>query len=411
MNPPRCPTPRGRGAGDAPWGPGPWGPGPWGRRPWGPPPWWPHGEPWPPRGRTATEAWRRMRGRFFRRAVLFIVAVVVFTSVVSVIVRWILRGVVPAGGPAGPYGPGPGWGVIAQPVLTAVIVVALLVIFAGPRGYRRMAGPVEDVMAALGRAAAGDLSARVPERGSPEEQTLARAFNIMADRLQREDDRRRALLTDISHELRTPLAVLQGTLEGMLDGIYPRDAEHLALGLEETQTLGRLVEDLRTLATAESARLRLTKAPVDLTVLAQDAVAAFQDQAASAGVTVAQVPDAGPAPVVEADAERLRQVLNNLISNALRYTPRGGTVRVRSYALDAGHAGLAVEDTGTGIAAEDLPHVFDRFYKSKDSRGSGLGLAIAKSLVEAHGGEISAASPSAGRGTSMRIVLPRRDAG
>jgi signal transduction histidine kinase len=300
--------------------------------------------------------------------------------------------------------------VIAHPVLTAGIVVVLVMLLAGPRTYRRMAGPVEDVMAALGRAADGDFSARVPERGSPEGRTLARAFNAMAERLQREDERRRALLTDISHELRTPLAVLQGTLEGMLDGVYARDTEHLALGLEETQTLARLVDDLRTLATAESAGLRLTKAPVDLGVLAKDALAAFRDQAASAGVALAFEPADEAGPVVEADAERLRQVLNNLMSNALRYTPRGGTVRVRCYGVDANRAGLAVEDTGTGIAAGDLPHVFDRFYKTTESRGSGLGLAIAKSLVEAHGGEISAASEP-GRGTSMRIVLPRRDPG
>jgi two-component system, OmpR family, sensor histidine kinase BaeS len=352
-----------------------------------------------------------MRARFFRRAMLFFVAVVVFTSVVSALVRWSLRGVLPGGGPAGPHGPGPGWAAIVHPVLTAAVVVALVLIVAGPRAYRRMARPVEDVMAALGRAGDGDFSARVPERGSPEGQTLARAFNAMAERLQRDDERRRALLTDISHELRTPLAVLQGTLEGMLDGIYPRDTEHLSLGLEETQTLARLVEDLRTLATAESAGLRLAKAPVDLSVLAADAVAAFQNQAASAGVTLASAPDAGPAPVVEADAERLRQVLNNLISNALRYTPRGGSVRVRSYEVDAERAGMAVDDTGAGISPDDLPHIFDRFYKSKDSRGSGLGLAIAKSLVEAHGGEISAVSSEAGGGTSMRIVLPRREPG
>ena len=387
----------------------PGGGGPWGGRPWGQPPWWPEGEPWPPRGRTATEAWRRMRGRFFRRAMLFFVAVALFASIVSAIVQWSMRAVLPAGG-AGLHGVGHGWAVIAHPVLTAGIVVVLVMLLAGPRTYRRMAGPVEDVMAALGRAADGDFSARVPERGSPEGRTLARAFNAMAERLQREDERRRALLTDISHELRTPLAVLQGTLEGMLDGVYARDTEHLALGLEETQTLARLVDDLRTLATAESAGLRLTKAPVDLGVLAKDALAAFRDQAASAGVALAFEPADEAGPVVEADAERLRQVLNNLMSNALRYTPCAGTVRVRCYSVDANRAGLAVEDTGTGIAAGDLPHVFDRFYKTTESRGSGLGLAIAKSLVEAHGGEISAASEP-GRGTSMRIVLPRRDPG
>ena len=372
------------------------------------PPWWPDEEPWPPRGRPATEAWRRMRGRFLRRAVVFFAAVVVFTSLVSSLVQWGMRGVMHmAGAPPGAAVP-PGWGAL-HPLLVVLVVLVLAITLGGPGAFRRMAGPVEDVLAALGRAADGDLSARVPERGSPEGRTLARSFNTMAERLQREDERRRNLFTDISHELRTPLAVLQGTLEGMLDGIYPRDNEHLALGLEETQTLARLIEDLRTLATAESAGLSLTTASVDLAELARDAVAAFNDQAASAGVTLIVAGEPDPPPVVEVDAERIRQVLNNLIGNALRYTPRGGTVRLRCYPAGAGRVGLAVEDTGTGISADDLPHIFDRFYKSKESRGTGLGLAIAKSLVEAHGGEIAAESEP-GRGTSIRIVLPRRDA-
>lgn len=364
----------------------------------GRPPWWPEDEPWPPRGRPATEAWRRMRARFLRRAAVFIAAIVVFTTVLSSLVQWAMRAVLHVG-PGGP----PGWAFL-HPLLIALVVV-LVITFGGPRAVRRMAGPVEDVLAALGRAADGDFAARVPEQGPPEARTLARSFNTMAERLQREDERRRDLLTDISHELRTPLAVLQGTLEGMLDGVYPRDDEHLATTLEETRTLARLIEDLRTLATAERAALQLTRTPLDLRDVARDAVAAFGDQAAAGGVTLTLADEAGPPPVVDADAERMRQVLNNLIGNALRYTPRGGAVTVRA-SSDGNRVGLAVEDSGAGIAPEDLPHVFDRFYKSKDSRGSGLGLAIVKSLVEAHGGEVTAES-RAGRGTSIRVVLPR----
>jgi len=373
----------------------------------GRPPWWPEGEPWPPRGRPATEAWRRMRRRFLRRAVLFFAAIVVFTSLASSLLQWGTRGLLHlAGVPAG--APPPGWAAL-HPLLVALVVLVLVVALGGPRAFRGIAGPVEDVMAALGRAADGDFSTRVPVSGSPEGRTLAQAFNKMADRLQRQDEQRRNLLGDISHELRTPLAVLQGTLEGMLDGVYPRDNEHLALSLEEARTLARLIEDLRTLATADSAGLRLVTAPTDLAELAKDAIAAFTDQAASDGVTLSFAGEAASPPIVEADAERLRQVLNNLIGNALRYTPRGGTVRVRCYPVGADRVGLSVEDTGTGISRDDLPHVFDRFYKSKDSRGTGLGLAIAKSLVEAHGGEIAAESEP-GRGTSIRIALPRRAA-
>jgi len=349
-----------------------------------------------------------MRRRFLLRAVVFFAAVVVFTSLLSSLVQWGMRGMMRvAGAPPGAVVP-PAWGAL-HPLLVVLVVVLLVAAFGGSGGFRRMAGPVEDVLGALGRAADGDLSARVPERGSPEGRTLARSFNTMAERLQRENERRRDLLGDISHELRTPLAVLQGTLEGMLDGIYPRDNEHLALSLEETKTLARLIDDLRTLATAESAGLSLTKAPVDLAELARDAIAAFHDQAASAGVTLAFAEEPGPPPIVEGDAERVRQVLGNLIGNALRYTPRRGTVRLRCYPAGAGGVGLAVEDTGTGISADALPHVFDRFYKSKESRGTGLGLAIARSLVEAHGGTIAAESEP-GRGTSIRIVLPRRGA-
>lgn len=368
------------------------------------PPWWPEDEPWPPRGRPATEAWRRMRGRFLRRAVVFFAAVVVLTSVLSSFVEWGTRGWLHAAGRGAPGGWAPG----IHALVTAAVLFVLVMAFAGPRGWRRLTGPLDDVMAALGRAADGDFSARVPDRGSLEGRTLARSFNAMAERLQRQEEQRRNLLTDISHELRTPLAVLQGTLEGMLDGVYPRDNEHLSVGLEETQMLARLIEDLRTLATAESAGLRLTKAPTDLGALANDVVAAFGSEAAAAGVTVSL--EAPPAlPSVDVDAERIRQVLTNLIGNALRYTPRGGAVRVRCDVAGADHVGLTVEDTGTGIPPEDLPHVFDRFYKSKDSRGTGLGLAIAKSLVQAHGGDIDVRSEP-GRGTSFRIVLPRQAA-
>jgi signal transduction histidine kinase len=268
-----------------------------------------------------------------------------------------------------------------------------------------MTGPIDEVLAALGRAADGDFAVRVPEHGSSEARTLARTFNTMAARLQREDEQRRDLLNDISHELRTPLAVLQGTLEGMRDGVYARDDEHLATTLEETHTLARLIEDLRTLATADRAALSLSKGPVDLAELAADAAVAFHARAADAGVTLAVQPQAGALPIVDGDAERIRQILNNLITNAIRYTLPGGAVRIHPVGGDE-TAGLAVEDTGSGIAPQDLPHVFDRFYKSKDSRGAGLGLAIAKSLVEAHGGEITAASEP-GRGTSIRFLLPR----
>jgi two-component system sensor histidine kinase BaeS len=189
----------------------------------------------------------------------------------------------------------------------------------------------------------------------------------------------------------------------MLDGIYPADEANLRSLLDETNLLSRLVEDLRTLALAESGALRLRKEPTDLALLVRESLAAFQAQASAAGVTLSAETDEA-LPWLEVDPGRLRQVLSNLLANALRYTPAGGSVRVK-YCLEAGRALLDVTDTGPGIAAGDLPHVFERFYKSTDSGGTGLGLAIAKHLVEAHEGMITAESLP-GQGTTIRISLP-----
>jgi two-component system, OmpR family, sensor histidine kinase BaeS len=235
---------------------------------------------------------------------------------------------------------------------------------------------------------------------------LTRAFNSMAEHLQRHEEQRRGLLMDISHELRTPLTVLQGNLEGMLDGVYSRDDAQLSLILDETRVLARVIEDLRTLSLAEDVGLKLVKTPADLEEIARDAVASFQAQAGAAGVHLRVQAEAGMPPA-ELDPERIRQVLNNLLSNALRYTPRGGTVLVRCFHDDAAHIAFSVEDTGRGIPPSELPRIFDRFYKSKDSRGTGLGLAIARSLVKAHGGDISASSVL-GQGTAIRVTLPVR---
>jgi signal transduction histidine kinase len=341
-----------------------------------------------------------MRRHFWRRAVLFLAMVILLTVGLSSLLLWgaaSLLGFL--------HGP-PGWAGLGLTALVVMFGLVLVGTVAAARAFRRMATPVGDVMAALSRFADGDYAARAAERGPQELRALTRAFNAMAERLQRDEERRRSLLMDISHELRTPLAVLQGTLEGMLDGVYPRDDAHLSSILEEAQVLARLIEDLRTFSLAESLGLKLTKTPTDLAEMARDVIASFQAQAESAGVTL-RLDDEPGVPLVDVDPERIRQVLNNLLSNALRYTPPGGTVRVRCAPGDSEQVVLSVEDTGSGIPAEDLPHIFDRFYKSRDSRGTGLGLAIAKSLVGAHGGEISAQS-APGAGTAIRVTLPLR---
>jgi signal transduction histidine kinase len=199
--------------------------------------------------------------------------------------------------------------------------------------------------------------------------------------------------------------VIQGNLEGLLDGIYPRDDAHLLPVLEETRLLARLVEDLRTLTLAEAGELQLRKEPVDLGLLVEETVASFQAEADAAGVTLAERTSPQPSTVF-ADPSRIRQVLENLLTNALRYTPRGGTIHVECAPSEPGdRIVVSIRDTGQGIPPDELPYVFDRFYKSRDSKGSGLGLTIAKNLVAAHGGEIAAES-EVGRGTTITVRLP-----
>src|SRR3990170_3402011 len=226
----------------------------------------------------------------------------------------------------------------------------------------------------------------------------------MVGRLRATEGQRDRLLADVTHELRTPVAVIQGNIEAILDGVYPADDDHLAPVLEETHVLSRLIDDLRTLSLAESGALELHREPTDVAVLAGEVVAAFRGQAEAGGVGLQEhVPD--ELPLADIDPLRIREVLTNLTANALRHTPRGGSVRITASVDGEREMVLTVADTGSGISAGDLPHVFDRFYKSADSKGTGLGLTIAKNLVAAHGGEIHAASAD-GEGTTVRFTLP-----
>ena len=283
-------------------------------------------------------------------------------------------------------------------VVTAVVVA---------RGIRRTAGPVGDVMEAVGRVADGDLTARVEPRGGGDDRRLAQAFNRMAERLETDEARRRELLADLAHELRTPLSVIRGNAEAMLDGLYPADRQHLRTLMDETDILARLLDDLRTLSTAEAGALVLHREPIAPGTLVEDAVAAYASRADEEGVDLDA--DVAPdLPVIDVDPMRIGEVLANLLQNALRHTPSGGRVLVTAYrsSLEAVPSlAIGVSDTGPGIAEELLPHVFDRFVKGADSGGSGLGLAIARSLVEAHGGTIAAGRGDTG-GTTITVVLP-----
>jgi two-component system OmpR family sensor kinase/two-component system sensor histidine kinase BaeS len=280
---------------------------------------------------------------------------------------------------------------------------------------RRFADPLSETMRAADALAAGDLSARAPVQGSPEFRHFARAFNRMASALEIADRQRRELLADVAHELRTPLTIVQGNLEGLRDGVYEATPEHLDLVLEETQKLGRLVDDLRLLTLAEAGQLPLDVQALDASQLLADVRDVFAPQAQEAGVDL-EVEAGGRLPSLLADPQRLGQVLDNLVANALRHTPASGQVILGAAWVDGGGPGQIrfwVTDTGEGIAEEDLPRIFDRFWRGDPARahgagaGSGLGLAIAKSLVEAHGGRIWAESDGVpGRGATVSFVVP-----
>jgi two-component system OmpR family sensor kinase/two-component system sensor histidine kinase BaeS len=287
----------------------------------------------------------------------------------------------------------------------AVLGLLLLFIAFGSVGrvMRGMAGRVGDVMEAADRVAAGDYTVRLEERGPREMRRLARSFNAMTERLEASEERRRNLLADLAHELRTPLSVIRGTIEGLLDGIYVSDRTHLEPVLEETNVMARLLDDLRTLSMAEAGALPLHRESTEPGELVADAMAAFQSRAESAGVALKPRVALGLSRV-DVDPVRIGEVFANLLANALTHTPAGGSVVVAAEPTDDGGVMFEVADTGSGIAPDDLPHIFDRFVKEADSRGTGLGLAIAKSLVEAHGGEISAQIAS--RGMARRCGSP-----
>jgi signal transduction histidine kinase len=284
-------------------------------------------------------------------------------------------------------------------------IVVFLLFATAARGFRRFAAPLGELIEAAESVEAGNYGVRVPVRahGPRELRSLARAFNSMSGRLESSERERRRLLADVTHELRTPLTIMQGNLEALLDGVYPADPAHLEPILDETRVLSRLVDDLRTLSLAEAGALTLHREPTDVAQLLTDCVASFRIQGDAAGIELAMALD-GVLPQAEIDPVRMREVLSNLLSNAMRYTPRGGTVRVGASVVD-GKVRVSVRDSGPGIAAEALPHIFERFYKSDESRGAGLGLAIAKSLIVAHGGEIDATS-EVGHGTDMRFTVP-----
>jgi signal transduction histidine kinase len=291
-----------------------------------------------------------------------------------------------------------------------LVVLPMILMGVARTASRNITSPLADVMAAADAVASGDLDVRVPERSHSEFGKLARTFNRMVGELQRSDEQRRDLTADVAHELRTPLHIIQGNLEGILDGVYQPTAEHIQTLLEETQILSRLVEDLRTLSLAESGHLPLHKEQVQVAELLADLATSFSGQAGAAGIALRVESEGLSGKTVEADVMRLNQVLANLLVNALRYTPPGGAITLRGEPSPIG-VRLIVSDTGEGIPPDDLAHIFDRFWRGdpartrKDGTGGGLGLAIVRQLVELHGGRVSVES-APGQGTVFTIDLP-----
>ena len=364
------------------------------------PPWWPENEEWPP----TREAWRRVgrRNPFFRRMGCFFFgfAFLAFLGLLGIL-RFILASFIDFEGVPALDRPG-----IVFPFAFLGFILLVFAVGWGARSLRRMFTPLDELFNASERVANGDYSVRVQEKGPPEVHSLMRSFNSMAERLQVSDQQRRNMLADISHELRTPITVIQGNVEGMLDGVYPADEARLKSIIEETQILSRLVEDLRTLALAESGALRLKLEPTNLSGLVRDAVSGFELQANDKEIRIE--PALAEGEEANVDPQRIREVLTNLLSNALRYTPRNGEIKVSLTETGLGserNVTISIADSGPGIEPEMLPHVFDRFYKSSDSGGMGLGLSIAKYLVEAHNGKIWAES-EVGKGTKITFSIP-----
>jgi len=307
-------------------------------------------------------------------------------------------------------------GRLSQDMVVVAVIGSLLGIMFGVLMSHSFTSPLRRLAETARAIGAHNLNQRAEVSGSAEVRELAQAFNEMAAALEQAETQRRNMIADVAHELRTPLSVLQGNLRAILDDVYPLDKTEVASLYDQTRLLSRLVNDLHELAQAEAGQLQLRLQPTDVGGLVHKAAVTFGPVAEARGVTLTcQAPP--DLPPVLADSARLTQVLHNLLTNALHFTPAGGTI-----SLSAGKNGklnghssslwLAVQDTGEGILPEHLPHVFDRFYRADPARsratgGSGLGLAIARAIVEAHGGDVSVASDGVpGRGSVFTVHLP-----
>ena len=331
--------------------------------------------------------------------------------------------VIVAAGVAEPSSPaGEFLSAVNRSIFLAVLAAGAIALALGAVLFFQITAPVRDLKAAAHAITGGDLSRRVVVRSRDELGELGSAFNTMAASLAASEEQRRQMVADVAHELRTPISVMQASLEAMQDGVLPLDGEQIASLHEETALLARLVADLRLLSLAEAGQLKLEQTEADPAELVRKATERLRPRAEEKGVQLrVELPESALPPVF-ADADRISQVIGNLVSNALRYTPADGVVTVAGRTAGRDLPGpqmvlITVTDTGTGIPAADLPHIFDRFYRADKSRaratgGSGLGLAIVRHLVDGHGGQVWAESPiyqptsHQGYGTRISFTLP-----
>jgi two-component system sensor histidine kinase BaeS len=298
-------------------------------------------------------------------------------------------------------------------VRNSLWLAALVAILTGVAlGYffsRLISGPMRQLTLAARKVADGDFSQRVTTNTDDEIGEVSAAFNTMSEQLEAKEKSRRQLLADIAHELRNPLSIIQGNLEAWLDGVITPTSDQVASVYDETVLLSRLITDLRDISLAEAGQLKLYQKATELSEFIFTEIAGVQTRCQEKRITISA--DLLPGlPLVLIDKDRIRQVLHNLVDNALRYTAAGGKINISAEYARPGWVTVSVSDTGVGITAKDLPHVFDHFYKADSSRhrghgGAGIGLAMVKQVVELHGGEVWVKSRK-GKGATFYFTLP-----
>ena len=300
-------------------------------------------------------------------------------------------------------------------LLYGALIAAVIALLVGIFLSRTLTRPIRELTQATHAVSEGDLSQQVPVRSNDELGELAQAFNRMSSELSRSVNARKQMTADIAHELRTPLSLILGHAEAVHDGVLPPSQENFEIIREEAARLEHLVNDLRILSLADAGELSIAPQTIEPQRLLQEVAAIYQYQTQRKNITL-DLEIASPLSSIEVDPGRMTQVLTNILDNALRHTPEGGKIILSAQDATADdQVELAIQDSGPGLKAEDLDRIFDRFYRTDSSRqrdgdipgGSGLGLAIARSIVQTHGGQLSAESES-GKGLRVIIRLPKK---